>query len=104
MSSLGGPVNCDVRGGDPTVSGPFGDPELVRYGLIASAPAPSAEEVELPRGAVEVIVMWGDSTVLSVEHLSPVRRYDVGETTKPGPATRHLAAGRNAPPWTALSL
>jgi hypothetical protein len=57
------------------------DPEQVRYGLIASAPAPSADEVETSDRALEVMVMWGDNAVLNVDHLNPVRSYYVGEST-----------------------
>jgi hypothetical protein len=57
------------------------DPESVRYGLIASAPAPSSDEVETSDRALEVIVMWGDNSVLNVDHLNPVRSYYVGEST-----------------------
>lgn len=57
------------------------DPEKVRYGLIASAPAPSPDEVETSDRAVEVMIMWGDNSVLNVDHLNPVRSYYVGEST-----------------------
>jgi FHA domain len=59
----------------------YEDPEQVRYGLIASAPAPTSDEVETSDRAVEVIVMWGDNAVLSVDHLNPIRSYYVGEST-----------------------
>lgn len=74
MSNVTGPTNFDVR----HVGEELEDPESVRYGLLASAPAPDADEVEIERRAVEVIVMWG-ATVLNVEHLSPMRSYYVGE-------------------------
>ena len=57
------------------------DPESVRYGLIASAPAPSSDEVETSDRAVEVMVMWGDNAVLNVDHVNPIRSYYVGEST-----------------------
>jgi TonB family protein len=57
------------------------DPESVRYGLIATGPAPSPDEVETGDRALEVVVMWGDNAVLNVEHLNPVRSYYVGEST-----------------------
>jgi TonB family protein len=57
------------------------DPERVRYGLVASAPAPNADEVETGERAVEVMVMWGDNAVLHVDHLNPIRSYYVGEAT-----------------------
>jgi hypothetical protein len=57
------------------------DPERVRYGLVATAPAPNADEVETHDRAVEVMVMWGDNAVLNVDHLNPIRSYYVGEST-----------------------
>ncbi len=57
------------------------DPERVRYGLVASAPAPNLDEVETGDRAVEVMVMWGDNAVLHVDHLSPIRSFYVGEST-----------------------
>jgi FHA domain len=57
------------------------DPERVRYGLIATAPAPSSDEVETSDRALEVMVMWGDNAVLAVEHLNPIRSFYVGEST-----------------------
>lgn len=57
------------------------DPERVRYGLVATAPAPNPDEVETSERAVEVMVMWGDNAVLNVDHLSPIRSYYVGEAT-----------------------
>jgi len=68
------------------------DPEKVRYGLIASAPAPSSDEVETGDRALEVMLMWGDNSVLNVDHLNPIRSYYIGETTdaKGKPTTDYL--------------
>jgi pSer/pThr/pTyr-binding forkhead associated (FHA) protein len=68
------------------------DPESVRYGLIATGPAPSPDEVETGDRALEVVVMWGDNAVLNVDHLNPVRSYYVGEATdaKGKPETDYL--------------
>ncbi len=55
------------------------DPEKVRYGIAASGPPVNPSEVETAQSAVEVVVMWGDSSVLYVEHLSPPRTFTVGE-------------------------
>jgi TonB family protein len=68
------------------------DPERVRYGLVATAPAPSADEVETADRALEVMIMWGDNSVLNVEHLNPVRSYYIGESTdaKGKPTTDYL--------------
>ncbi|HEX5661767.1 MAG TPA: AgmX/PglI C-terminal domain-containing protein [Polyangiales bacterium] len=61
--------------------GHYEDPEQVRYGIVASGPAPSADEVETGDRALEVVIMWGDNEVLKVDHLNPVRSYYVGEAT-----------------------
>jgi TonB family protein len=61
--------------------GAYEDPEQVRYGIVASGPAPSPDEVETGDRALEVVIMWGDNEVLKVDHLNPVRSYYVGETT-----------------------
>jgi len=57
------------------------DPEQYRYGLVASAAPVNPDEVETSDRALEVMVMWGDSSVLVVEHLNPVRSFYVGEAT-----------------------
>ncbi len=57
------------------------DPDKVRYGIAASGPPENPAEVETAQGAVEVVVMWGDMSVLHVEHLSPPRTFTVGEGT-----------------------
>jgi TonB family protein len=72
----------------PAYTSPAGeaheDVESMRYSLIASAPAPSTDEVETSAGAVEVMLIWGDNAVLRVDHLSPIRSYYVGESTGDG--------------------
>jgi len=55
------------------------DPANIQYGIVASGPPVSPEEVETSDQAVEVVVMWGDQSVLNVDHLSPARSYYVGE-------------------------
>ena len=55
------------------------DAENIRYGILASGPAVSSSETEVDAQAVEVVVMWGDSSVLHVAHLSPPRDFYVGE-------------------------
>lgn len=64
----------------------------VRYGIVASGPPVSADEVETGDQALEVMIMWGDANVLNVDHLNPVRSYYVGEATdaKGKPATDYL--------------
>jgi TonB family protein len=49
------------------------------YGIVATAPPVNPAEVESARAAVEVVMMWGDSSVLHVEHLSPPRTFKIGE-------------------------
>ncbi len=61
--------------------GHYEDPEQVRYGIVATGPAPSPDEVETGDRALEVVIMWGDNEVLKVDHLNPVRSYYVGEAT-----------------------
>src|SRR5690606_14293337 len=56
-------------------------PEGVRYGIAQSGPPVNPAEVETAQRAVEVVVMWGDMSVLHVEHLSPPRTFIVGEGT-----------------------
>ncbi|MFW5875371.1 MAG: AgmX/PglI C-terminal domain-containing protein [Myxococcota bacterium] len=55
------------------------DDENVQYGIAASGPPVSPGDVETSEAAVEVVVMWGDRSVLHVEHLSPPRPFFVGE-------------------------
>ncbi|MBK8168918.1 MAG: AgmX/PglI C-terminal domain-containing protein [Sandaracinaceae bacterium] len=71
------------------------DPESVRYGVVASGPAVSASEVETDQQAVEVVIMWGDNSILSVQHLSPPRPYTVGDAAdaKGKSATDYLIDG-----------
>lgn len=51
----------------------------VRFGIQASGPPVNPAEVESSQSAAEVVVMWGDQTVLHIEHLSPPRPFYVGE-------------------------
>ncbi len=55
------------------------DPEQVTYQIVASGPPVSPAEVETTDPAIEVVLMWGGN-VLHVAHLSPPRRFVVGET------------------------
>ncbi len=57
------------------------DPERYRYGIVANGPPVNPDEVETSDRALEVMVMWGDNSVLLVEHLSPVRSFYVGDAT-----------------------
>ena len=56
------------------------EPEAqLRWGIEASAPPVDPSEVESTESAVEVVVMWGDSDVLHVEHVSPPRDVTLGD-------------------------
>ncbi len=55
------------------------DGEGVQYGIVASGPPVSPEEVETGAQAVEVVVMWGETSVLHVEHMCPPRSFYVGD-------------------------
>jgi len=50
-----------------------------QYGIVASGPPVRPDEVETGAPAVEVVVMWGDSSVLHVEDMSPPRSFYVGD-------------------------
>lgn len=62
-------------------SSPPEDPEQVSYRMVASGPAVAVDEVESAESAVEVVIMWGNRSVLHVEHLSPPRPFYVGDAT-----------------------
>jgi TonB family protein len=49
------------------------------YGIVATAPAVPAHEIETNERAIEVSVLWGDRNVLNVDYLNPPRDYFVGE-------------------------
>ncbi len=69
------PGQAHGHGGEPA------DPDQVQYGIVASGPPVSPDEVETGQQAVEVVIMWGDRSVLHVEHLSPPRSFYLGEST-----------------------
>lgn len=56
-----------------------------RYGIAASGPAVNPADVETASTAAEVVVMWGDMSVLHVAHMSPPRTFYIGEN---GPNAR----------------
>jgi hypothetical protein len=56
-------------------------PGEIRYGIAASGPAVTSSDVETDAQAIEVVVMWGDTSVLHVAHLSPPREFAIGEQT-----------------------
>lgn len=49
------------------------------YGIVATAPAVPAHEIETNERAIEVSVLWGERNVLNVDYLTPPRDYYVGE-------------------------
>lgn len=51
----------------------------VMYQLVPSGPAVNPAEVDSHESAVEVVIMWGDLSILHVAHLSPPRSFYVGE-------------------------
>jgi TonB family protein len=51
------------------------------YGLVATAPALPAHEIETDERSIEVSVLWGDRNVLNVDYLTPPRDYFIGEPT-----------------------
>ncbi len=67
------PVAAPGEGDGAEVSGD------AQYGIVASGPPVRPDEVETGAAAVEVVVMWGDTSVLHVEDLSPPRSFYVGD-------------------------
>ena len=55
------------------------DPERVTYQMVPVAPPIDPADVESGDRAVEVVVMWGDNSILHVEHLCPPRSFSVGD-------------------------
>lgn len=74
-AAVANPFGSAVAASEPVET----DPELTQYGIVASGPPVSADEVETTQQSVEVVIMWGDNQVLHVEHLSPPRNFVVGD-------------------------
>lgn len=55
------------------------NPEDYAYGIAASGPPVNPADVETAATAAEVVLMWGDLSVLHVAHLSPPRPFYIGE-------------------------
>src|ERR1700741_2151554 len=55
----------------------YGEP--VTYQIVPTRPPVNRADVDSSESAVEVMVMWGDLSILKVDHLSPPRSYYVGE-------------------------
>jgi pSer/pThr/pTyr-binding forkhead associated (FHA) protein len=64
----------------------------VVYQLIPQTPPVNPADVDSGESAVEVVILWGELSILHVEHLSPPRAFYVGEATdaKGKPATDFL--------------
>jgi TonB family protein len=73
----------------------YGEP--VTYQLVPTAPPVNPADVDSSETAVEVVVMWGELSILHVEHLSPPRSYYVGEATDAkGKAATDFLIGRES--------
>ena len=59
--------------------GDYGEP--VTYQLVPTAPPVNPGDIDSAESAVEVVIMWGELSILHVEHLSPPRSFYVGEAT-----------------------
>lgn len=55
--------------------------ENVAYQMLPTAPPVNPADVDSAETAAEVIIMWGELSILHVEHLSPPRSFYVGEAT-----------------------
>jgi TonB family protein len=55
--------------------------EAVTYALAPTAPPVNPADIDSAENAVEVVVMWGELSILHVEHLSPPRGFYIGEST-----------------------
>ncbi len=87
------PFAAPVAVAAPSAPPPAGAPGEVAYGIVASGPPVASDEVETGAQAVEVVVMWGDRSVLHVEHLSPPRSWYVGDADakgKPAPGVGYI--------------
>ena len=64
----------------------------VVYQLIPQTPPVNPADIDSGESAVEVVILWGELSILHVEHLSPPRAFYVGEATdaKGKPATDFL--------------
>jgi len=80
FAAAAAPVTHDDHGhGGGHGHGDDGDPNDYQYGIAASGPPVNPADVETAASAAEVVVMWGDVSVLHVAHLSPPRNFYIGE-------------------------
>lgn len=76
------PAPAPVAGGGHGASSEAEDPERTVYGIAASGPPVNPAEVETDNRALEVMIMWGELSVLHVAHLSPPRTFVLGEPSE----------------------
>lgn len=70
--------------------------EQVQYQIVPSGPPVNPAEIDTTEPAVEVIIMWGDYSVLYVTTLSPPRSFYVGDLTDAkGKATTDFLIGND---------
>ena len=68
--------------GDGLAAEAYGDyGEASTYALVPMTPPVNPGDVDSAESAVEVVVMWGELSILHVEHCSPPRTFTVGEAT-----------------------
>lgn len=53
----------------------------VIYQMVPTEPPINPSDVDSTEPAVEVVIMWGEFSILHVEHLSPPRGFYIGEST-----------------------
>ena len=54
--------------------------EAATYALVPTAPPVNPADIDSAESAVEVVVMWGELSILHVAHLSPPRGFYIGES------------------------
>jgi pSer/pThr/pTyr-binding forkhead associated (FHA) protein len=71
----------DYGGGYDEGQGHEDEGDNVVYQLIPQTPPVNPGDVDSGESAVEVVILWGELSILHVEHLSPPRAFYVGEAT-----------------------
>ena len=82
----GGQASHDSHGHDEEDE----DNDRVVYQLIPQTPPVNPADIDSGEAAVEVVIMWGDLSILHVEHLSPPKSFYVGEAKD---SKGHLTTG-----------
>jgi len=80
------PVAAPAAAAAPVAAAGHGHAEIedgpnVIYQLVPTEPPVNPSDVDSTESAVEVVVMWGEFSILHVEHLSPPRGFYIGEAT-----------------------